>query len=211
LPLQRVDGSDSGAVWELEQRAPRGAALVVRQRVLGLVVIELLIGVEQTVPAILAILARLRRVADLRVVLETRAVAMLVVAVVTQREDGEVPRAVDAAADADAESARTAHVCLSVVKLWVGIVGACQNAVAVEIGLFTCVRDLQLLVQAQVAEARENAHDDGSDEFVSVRCSSAGQKLVADEKEIWRSVVVEWLEKEITRDATGLLAGPWVS
>jgi predicted hotdog family 3-hydroxylacyl-ACP dehydratase len=95
-------------------------------------------------------------------------------------------------------------VYLSVVELWVGIVGACQNAVAVEIGLVTGVRDLQLLVQAQEAEARENAHADGSDEVVSVRCSSVGQKLVADENEIWRSVV-EWLEKKTTRDATGLL------
>jgi len=80
----RVERSDSGAIRELEERAPSGAALVVRERVFRLVVIELLISVEQMVPARDAILARLGRVDDLGVVLKTRAVAgMLVVAVVT--------------------------------------------------------------------------------------------------------------------------------
>ena len=46
LPLERVEGSDSGAIRELEERASGGAALIVRERVLGLIVIELLISVE---------------------------------------------------------------------------------------------------------------------------------------------------------------------
>ena len=84
LPLQRVERRDSGAIRELEERASGGAALVVRERVLGLVVIELLISVEQTVPASNAVLASLGRVTDLRVVLEARALAgKLVVAEVS--------------------------------------------------------------------------------------------------------------------------------
>ena len=116
----------------------------------------------------------------------------------------------DTAADSDTVSAWTAQMVLAIVELWVGIVGACQNTVAVEERLVTSVRNLQLLVQAKEAEARENAHADGGDEFVSVRCGSMVQKLVMVEKQIWWSVV-EWLEKEITRNATGLLACSRVS
>ena len=72
----------------------------------------------------------------------------------------------------------TAQMVLAIVELWVGIVGACQNTVAVEERLVTSVRNLQLLVQAKEAEARENAHADGGDEFLSVRCSGMVQKLV---------------------------------
>ena len=84
----------------------------------------------------------------------------------------------DTAADSDTVSAWTAQMVLAIVELWVGIVGACQNAVAVEERLVTSVRNLQLLVQAKEAEARENAHADGGDEFLSVRCSGMVQKLV---------------------------------
>ena len=84
LPLERVERSDSGAIRELEERASGGAALIVRERVLGLIVIELLISVEQTVPASNAVLTSLGRVTDLRVVLEARALAgKLVVAEVS--------------------------------------------------------------------------------------------------------------------------------
>ena len=116
----------------------------------------------------------------------------------------------DTAADSDTVSAWTAQMVLAIVKLWVGIVGACQNAVAVEERLVTSVRNLQLLVQAKETEARENAHVDGSDEVVSVLCGSMVQKLVMVEKQIWRSVV-EWLEKKFTREAAGLLACSKVS
>jgi len=74
-----------------------------------------------------------------------------------------VPRAVDASATTNAVSAKTAHVVLPVVDLRIRVVRACQNAVAVESGLVAGVGDLEFLVQAQVAEAREDAHAGSSD------------------------------------------------
>jgi hypothetical protein len=153
-------------------------------------VIELLISVEKMVPASNAILARLGRVENLGVVFEVRAVAgFLVVAVVAQRKDGEVPRAVDAGAYTDAVSSRTTHVWFSVIDLRVWVVRACQNAVAVEGGLVAGQGDLEFLVQAQVTEAREYAHDGGSGEVPFVRDSGVGRELGVGEKTTGRSGV----------------------
>lgn len=100
-----------------------------------------------------------------------------------------MPRAVDAGAYTDAVSARTTHVALSVVNLRVRVVRAGQNAVAVESGLVAGLGDLEFLVQAQVTEAREDAHAGGSGEVSFVRDSGVGRKLGVGEKTTGRSGV----------------------
>ena len=83
----------------------------------------------------------------------------------------------DAAADADAVGTRAAHVSFAVIEPRVGVVRAGQNTVPVEGGLVARMGDLELLVQAQVPEAREDAHDDSCcDERVSVWCDDVSCK-----------------------------------
>lgn len=160
------------------------------------------------VPASDAVFARLGRVDDFGVVFKTRADATLageeelVLAVITERKDREVPGTVDAGTDADAVGARAASEGFAVIKLWIWVVQAGQDAVAVEKGLVTCLRDLDLLVQAQVAEAREDAHDDSC-------CYICAAVLVGGRGN--ERSEVGWWEKKITGNATGYLACSGVS
>lgn len=162
MPLESVQsGDDRSAMWKVEKRIARGAAFVQREWVLGLVVVELLIRIQQTIPAVDALFTGFRRVRDLRVVFKAFVVAeALVVAVVADRKDGVVPGAVDTRADANAIRAIGIGTMDSVVDLRVGVFRAGEDAVRIEGCLVAWVRNLELLVQAQVAEMSVDTHVD---------------------------------------------------
>lgn len=148
---------------EVEKCIAGCAAFVPREWVLGLVVVELLVRIQQAIPAVYAPFTGFKRVNDLHVVFEAFVVAeALVVTVVADRKDGVVPGAVDAGADADAVRAIGIGALDSVVDLRVGVFRAGKDAVRIEGCLAARVRNLELLVQAQVAEMSVDAHVDAA-------------------------------------------------
>lgn len=136
---------------------------MVRNRILGLEVVKLLIGIEQMKPAANTVFARSRRVVDLGVILEAGAVAIaksLSVAVVADRKYTEGSSAVDAGADTQAIGAVR-----FVDGLRVGSVRACVYALRIFRSLVAGSDDLELFVQAQVLKARVEAHAAGGRKF----------------------------------------------
>jgi len=162
LPAQSVQPRDhSRRTWEVANSKTSVAKLVLRNGVLGLEVIKLLVGAQQTEPAANSLFGCVRRVFDLRVVLEAGAVAKLyVVAIITNRKNGVVPSALDAVANTQAVGAMAESERSSVSGL---CIRARENTMRVVVCLAAGFDDLELLVQAQVLKVRVDAH--GFDDF----------------------------------------------
>lgn len=84
----------------------------------------------------------------------------------------------DAGTDADAVSAVGVGAVKPVVDLRTRIVGADEDAMRVESGVGAGARDLELVVEAKIAEVRVNAHGGGG----GLRCDCCTPKGAKDEQ-----------------------------